>query len=67
MHSFGITAKHIGPRVWLRVGGETNDALEHCSMADVTKDDGLHIVLKILDQAFGPDQGDAVKHVVEQF
>ena len=66
--AFQVPKEQAGPRVWLRLAGETEDAVEHLDMVtDLATEKGLEILLDVLDLEFVEEECDRVDEAVTNF
>ena len=68
MCAFQIPPEQQAPRIWLRLGGEAKDVVEHLDMKrDLASDKGLENLLAVLDAEFIEEECDRVDEAVTFF
>jgi len=68
MCAFQIPPEQQAPRIWLRLGGEAKDVVEHLDMeTELACDKGLENLLAVLDAEFIEEECDRVDEAVTYF
>ena len=66
--AYQVAPEAIGPRVWLRLGGEAKDVTEHLDLeTELAVEGGLDKLLTALDKAFLQEDCDRVDEAVSEF
>ena len=66
--AFNVNEEQLAPRVWLRLGGEARDAVEHLEIeTDLAQKGGLEKLWEVLDPLFGQEECDRVDEAVSAF